>query len=254
MYRRVQRQPRMYEEVARQIEASILTDDQRPGDQLPPERELIERFAVSRSVVRESLKVLAEKGLIEIHAGKGAFVREPGSTAVHDALRLYLSRQRDESFARDLTEVRQFLEGEIAALAAERATGDDLERIAAALAAMEAGKGELESFVEADMGFHRALAAATHNDFMGLLLLPITGLLTDMMMQLSPLPKAREEAIRHHRRILRAVKRRDAARARRAMHDHLRQFARRFKEYQAIRRAPAAPTSGRPQAPSGPTN
>src|SRR5215212_8054500 len=110
MYERVQRQPRMYEEVAKQIEAAILMNHQRPGDQLPPERELIERFAVSRSVIRESLKVLAEKGLIEIHPGKGAFVREPESQGVRDALRLYLRRQRDTNFARDLTEVRQLLE------------------------------------------------------------------------------------------------------------------------------------------------
>ncbi|HZS06690.1 MAG TPA: FadR/GntR family transcriptional regulator [Blastocatellia bacterium] len=237
MFQRVQRQPRMYEEVARQIKAAILTNHQRPGDQLPPERELIERFAVSRSVIRESLKVLAEKGLIEIIPGKGAFVCEPASGAVRDALHLYLRRQRDESFARNLTEVRQLLEGETATLAAERATAEDLKKIEAALARMEAEKDNLENFAQADLQFHQALAAATHNDLMELLLHPVAGVLTDLMMQLSPLPKARDEAIRHHRSILRAVKRRDATQARRAMHEHLGQFERRFREYQAVRQS-----------------
>lgn len=72
MFQRVTRQPRMYEEVARQIEEAILADLHRPGEQLPSERELIERFEVSRAVIRESLRVLAEKGLIEVKAGKGA--------------------------------------------------------------------------------------------------------------------------------------------------------------------------------------
>ena len=233
MFQRVQRQPRMYEEVARQIEAAILMNHQRPGDQLPPERELIEHFAVSRSVIRESLKVLAEKGLIEILPGKGAFIREPGSGAVHDALRLYLRRQRDENFAHDLTEIRQLLEGETTALAATRATAEDLTKIEAALSGMEAEKENLEKFVQFDLQFHQALAEATHNDLMELLLLPITGLLTDIMAQLSPLPKAQEEAIKHHRAILRAVKRRDAAQARGAMKAHLKQFERRVREYQA---------------------
>ncbi|MFN7945457.1 MAG: FadR/GntR family transcriptional regulator [Blastocatellia bacterium] len=236
MFQRIQRQPRMYEEVARQIEAAILTNHQRPGDQLPPERELIARFAVSRSVIRESLKVLAEKGLIEIVPGKGAFVREPGAGALQDALQLYLRRQRDEGFARDLTEVRQLLEGETAALAATRATEDDLKKIEEALAGMEAGKDSLTQFAQADLQFHQALAEATHNELMQLLLHPIAGMLTDLMMHLSPLPEAREEAIKHHRRILNAIRRSNADQARHAMQAHLGQFERRFREYQAVRK------------------
>ena len=237
MFQRVQRQPRMYEDVARQIETAILRNHRRPGDQLPPERELIEHFAVSRAVIRESLKVLAEKGLIEIIPGKGAFVREPEAGAARDALQLYLRRQQDDSFARNLTEVRQLLEGETAALAAQRATPDDLQKLEAAIVQMEAAKEHLDGFAQADLQFHQALAAATHNDLMVLLLHPVTGLLTDLMMQISPLPKARDEAIKHHRNILQAVKEGAAAEARQAMHEHLSQFERRFKEYQIVRQA-----------------
>ena len=231
MYQRVLRHPRMYEEVARQIEAAIVLNHQLPGDQLPPERELIERFAVSRSVIRESLKVLAEKGLIEIHPGKGAFVSQPESRVVREALDLFLRRRRDEHFARDLTEVRQLLEGETASLAALRATAEDLARLEATLVQMESQKENLKNFVEADLEFHQALAAATHNALIELFLTPITGLLTDISAQLSPLPKAREEAIKHHRSILRAIKRKDSIQARRAMQEHLKQFERRFGEY-----------------------
>lgn len=252
MFQRVQRQPRMYEDVARQIEKAILLNHRRPGDQLPPERELIEHFAVSRAVIRESLKVLSEKGLIEIIPGKGAFVRHPEEGAVRDALQLYLRRQRDEKFAGSLTEVRQILEGETAALAAGRATGEDIKRLEASVTEMEAHVDSLEKFAEADLQFHQALAAATHNELMALLLNPVTGLLTDIMMQLSPLPKAREEAIKHHRAILRAIKRHDGDSARRAMREHLSQFERRFKEYLTRKEAPLNPmTTSHDPAASG---
>lgn len=228
----------MYEDVAHQIETAILLNQQRPGDQLPSERELIERFAVSRAVVRESLKVLAEKGLIEIIPGKGAFVREPEASTAQSALQLYLRRQRNERFASNLTEVRQILEGETAALAAQRATVKDLQQIEEAVAQMEACKDDLEMFAQADLQFHQALAVATHNDLLVVLLNPITGLLIDLMRQLSPLPQAREEAIKHHRTILQAVKDRDAAGAQWAMRAHLSQFERRFKEYLALKQVP----------------
>jgi len=220
----------MYEEVAKQIEDGIVANHHRAGDQLPSERELIERFKVSRAVVRESLKVLVEKSLVEVRPGKGAFIRAPESSSVTNALSLYLRRQGHAWFSVHLLHVRQLLEVEIAGLAAASARPADLKDIAAALAAMEADKNDLERFAKADLLFHRALAAATGNPLMELLLHPIAGLLLELMVELSPLPKARDQAIHHHREILSAVTKADVSGARHAMQAHLAQFETRLHD------------------------
>jgi GntR family transcriptional regulator, transcriptional repressor for pyruvate dehydrogenase complex len=221
----------MYEEVAKQIEDGILANHHRLGDQLPSERALIARFNVSRAVIRESLKVLVEKSLVEIRPGKGAFIRAPESSVVTNALLLYLRRQGHGQFAAHMTQVRRLLEVEIAGLAAANATAADLKDIAGALAAMEADKSDLERFTRADLLFHKALAAATGNPLVGLLLDPIAGLLLELMMELSPLAKAREQAIHHHREILTWVSKGDVGRARKAMAAHLAQFERRLIDF-----------------------
>ncbi|MBS1807341.1 MAG: FadR family transcriptional regulator [Acidobacteria bacterium] len=236
MYQRVIRQPQMYEEVARQIEAAILNEQHRPGDQLPSERELIGRLGVSRAVIRESLKVLAEKGLIEVKPGKGAFVREPESASAASALKLYLRRQRNGSFSQNLVEVREMIEEQAASLAATRATAEDIAKLEAALAEMEAEKENAARFAQADLRFHLLLAEATRNELFPLLLHPVTDLLLDLMAQLSTAPTAPEQALWHHRQILRHIKSGAAAQARQAMHSHLSQFAKRLKKYQAAQR------------------
>jgi len=239
MFKHVTRQPRMYEEVARQIEEAILADLHRPGEQLPSERELIERFAVSRAVIRESLKVLAEKGLIEVKPGKGAFVREPESASASGALRLFLRRRRDDRFSQNLVEVREMIEEQAASLAATRATEEDVKKIEAALAEMEAEKGNSERFARADLRFHLLLAEATHNELLTILLHPVTDLLLDVMTELSSSPTGPDQALWHHRQILRHVKRGEAEQARQAMHAHLSQFAKRLKKRQTVLRAAA---------------
>ena len=239
MFKRVTRQPRMYEEVARQIEEAILADLHRPGEQLPSERELIERFAVSRAVIRESLKVLAEKGLIEVKPGKGAFVREPESASASGALKLFLRRRRDDRFSQNLVEVREMIEEHAASLAAKRATEEDVKKMEAALAEMEAEKGNSERFARADLRFHLLLAEATHNELFTILLHPVTDLLLDVMAELSSSPAAPDQALWHHRQILRHVKRGEAEQARQAMHAHLSQFAKRLKKRQTVLRAAA---------------
>jgi GntR family transcriptional repressor for pyruvate dehydrogenase complex len=220
----------MYEEVARQIEEAIIADEHRPGEQLPSERELIERFAVSRAVIRESLKVLSEKGLIEVKPGKGAFVREPESGTASGALKLFLRRQRDDRFSQNLVEVREMIEEQAASLAATRASEEDVKKLEAALAEMEAEKENSERFARGDLRFHLLLAEATHNELFTILLHPVTELLLDVMAELSSEPSAPDQAIWHHRQILQHVKRGEAERARQAMHAHLSQFAKRLKK------------------------
>jgi len=113
------RTSRLYEQIVQQIEESILKGALKPGDQLPAERELAQNFGVSRTAVREAVKALREKGLVEAYSGRGTFITNGTSQAIRQSLDL-MSRIGQQEGLADLAELRQILEPEIAALAAER--------------------------------------------------------------------------------------------------------------------------------------
>ena len=96
---------RLYEQIVAQIEARILSGDLHPGDQLPAERELANQFGVSRTAVREAVRTLTQKGLVEVYPGKGTFVTDSTSRAVRHSLGLMI-RIGNEEGTRDLLEVR----------------------------------------------------------------------------------------------------------------------------------------------------
>lgn len=113
------RTSRLYEQIVQQIEDSILKGALKPGDQLPAERELAQQFGVSRTAIREAVKALREKGLVEAYSGRGTFVRDGTSQAIRQSLDLMIKiGQQDGS--PHLAELRAILEPEIAALAAIR--------------------------------------------------------------------------------------------------------------------------------------
>src|ERR1700680_4396054 len=116
------RTSRLYEQIVQQIEESIVKGTLKAGDQLPAERELAQRFGVSRTAVREAVKALSEKGLVEAYTGRGTFVTDGTSRVVKHSLDLMLriGQQEGSTF---LAELRQILEPEIAALAAQRIEG-----------------------------------------------------------------------------------------------------------------------------------
>ena len=118
MYKTV-RTARLYEQIVQQIEDSILKGVLKPGDQLPAERELALRFGVSRTAVREAVKALREKGLVEAYSGKGTFITNGTSHAIRQSLDLMIRIGQNEG-ASHLAELRLILEPEIAALASQR--------------------------------------------------------------------------------------------------------------------------------------
>ncbi len=146
--------------------AAIVRGEIKPGTVLPPEHELEARYGAGRSVVRESMKTLAAKGLVSVRPRHGTHVR-----AVHDWTLL----DRDllgwlnsgDGLDRDLLvaleETRAIIEPAAAALAAARADAADNDRIAAALAAMAAGQNDPQAAIAADKAFHLAILDATHN-------------------------------------------------------------------------------------------
>ena len=143
----------------------IIGGQYEPGDLLPKEAELTDQFGVSRTSVREAMRVLAAKGLVDIRQKVGTRVRQPESWNVFDSdiLRWHTEAGRGDEIMRDLVEVRQIMEPAAARLAAGRASMDDLRRMDDALRDMVANANQREGYAHADVEFHLAVYAASHN-------------------------------------------------------------------------------------------
>jgi GntR family transcriptional regulator, transcriptional repressor for pyruvate dehydrogenase complex len=150
----------------------------KPGDQLPAERDLAQRFGVSRTAVREAVKALREKGLVEAYSGRGTFVTNGTSQAIRQSLDLMIRINQQEG-STHLAELRYMLEPEIAALATTRIEEQLLGTMREAVAAMERSLHDPDAYVEADLDFHLALAEAAGNPLILSLLDSIVGLLRE---------------------------------------------------------------------------
>jgi len=216
------RTSRLYEQIVQQIEESILKGNLKPGDQLPAERELAQRFGVSRTAVREAVKALREKGLVEAYSGRGTFITDGTSQAVRQSLDLMVKIGQSEGLGH-LAEVRAILEPEIAALAAARCKDSDLATMREAVAIMDRSKRDPDSFIEADLDFHLALAEAAANPVILSLLDSIIGLLREQRLRIFGVDGGPERGQLHHKLILEALERHDPEQARDAMKEHLKQ-------------------------------
>jgi GntR family transcriptional repressor for pyruvate dehydrogenase complex len=220
LYDRMPRE-RLYEHIASYVEDLIVAGKLKPGDQLPPERELAQRMQVGRGVVRESVKLLGERGLVEVLPGRGTFVAEPDTNTLAAQLDRFF--KTGSASYRDLREVRKVLEVAIAGLAAQRATPEELERLERAIAEMDESLESPDEFVEAHLSFHRCLAEAAGNSIFPILVDALVDLLRERTREILGVPGAPESRQFWHRRIFEAVAHRDAAAARDAMEQHLAQ-------------------------------
>ena len=230
------RTSRLYEQIVQQIEESILKGDLKPGDQLPAERELAQRFGVSRTAVREAVKALREKGLVEAYSGRGTFITDGTSQAVRQSLDLMAKIGQPEG-STHLAEVRAILEPEIAALAAVRAEESDLAVMREAVAVMDRAQRDPDGYIEADLDFHLALAEAASNPLILSLIDSIVGLLREQRLRIFSVPGGPERGQSHHKRILDAMEKRDPEKAREAMKAHLEQV-REDSQFATSKRAP----------------
>src|SRR6266545_604505 len=210
---------RIYEEIVRQVKALIADGRLTSGDRLPPERELAERFRVSRTSVREALRSLQSRGLIEIRAGEGAFVRDVSVEALIEPLALVILPYREavgEPF-----EARRVLEPALAALAARRATREEIAEMDRILEEQAKEVAQGKTGMAQDSALHAAIAAAAHNRA----IVRIVNALMDLLAQSreeSLLTPGRPTRSHHdHRRILEAIRRGDESGAHQAMLDHL---------------------------------
>lgn len=150
------------------VGVAIVSGIIKPGERLPGDADLIERFQASRTAIREAMKVLSAKGLIEARQRAGTRVRPRQDWDLFDAdvLSWHSPETIGEKLANDLVELRELIEPVAARLAASRASDEDLERMETAYRQMEAGVDDLEAFYAGDVAFHLAVLAACHNQLM----------------------------------------------------------------------------------------
>lgn len=214
---------RLYEQIVEQIEASILKGELKPGEKLPSERELAEQFGVSRTAIREAVKALTQKGLVEVHMGRGTFVINSTPLAVRHSLGLVVKLDGSEG-TRSLVEVREILEPEIAALAAGRARDEHIKMMQDAVAMMDASLQDIDAFIEADLDFHLALAEGTQNVLIPTLTDTLVILLREQRKRIALVKGGMVRAQKHHKKILAAVLKGDSHEARQTMRAHLEQI------------------------------
>lgn len=222
------KQSRLHEEVAERIRTLIINDSIRPGDRLPAERELSQRIGVSRVVIREAMRVLHAQGLITVKPGSGTYVQEIAPSHISDSISLFLRMRQSDNPYQELMEVRRTLEIDIAGMAAERATSEDIAAMEAAIVGMSEHQEDPDRFTEFDLAFHIALANATHNVLYNMLLHPIADLLLDFRRDAyeADASSAIEGGLKHHQEVLAFVRAKDAEGARQAMREHLEQAER----------------------------
>jgi GntR family transcriptional repressor for pyruvate dehydrogenase complex len=221
MYRAV-KTSRLYEQIVQQVEDAILKGQLKPGDQLPAERDLAHSFGVSRTAVREAVKTLREKGLVEAYSGRGTFVTNGTSHSIRQSLDLMIRINPLEGSA-NLAELRLVLEPEIAALAAARIEEQLLSTMREAVEEMDRSLRDPDAYVEADLDFHLALAEAAGNPLILSLLDSIVGLLREQRSRIFNVDGGPERGQFHHKRILAAVEQGNPEAAREAMRAHLQQ-------------------------------
>jgi GntR family transcriptional repressor for pyruvate dehydrogenase complex len=213
---------KVYEQIAKQIEQRILSGELRTGDRLPTERELAIQFQASRTAVREAMKTLAQKGLVDMRPGRGTIVIDGTSLAMRHSLGLMM-RVGQLSSTVELVEVREILEPEIAALAAARAQEEQISAMQAAVEVMDASLNDADAFIAADNDFHRALASATQNELILALVDSVVDLLSVQRKQIFAVAGGPEHGQVHHKLLLAAVIGRDPEAAHKAMQAHLQQ-------------------------------
>jgi len=196
-----------------------------PGDQIPSERQLCQQLGVGRTSVREALRSLSVAGILESHAGDGTFVSLNRDRQLHRAFQwgLLLDPKRVE----DLVETRLMLECHTSYLAATKSTSGDLEVLQEAIRGMEMNISDPTQYLQHDMQFHLGIARASQNSILENLLTTIRGYLHAWITETlsgaaakSSIPRALL-SVNQHSKILRALKRRNAEEARRAMKEHV---------------------------------
>jgi GntR family transcriptional repressor for pyruvate dehydrogenase complex len=210
---------RLHEDIVQQFHGLIRQGKLKHGERLPSERDLAERFKVSRSSVREAIRSLELQGLVVSRRGSGTFINTENLDSVVALVATVLNTDGDN--LTDIFEMRHLLEPPIAALAAHRATGEEVERLRQILKEQRAQIDAGETGVESDTAFHFALASATHNSALVKVVSAVEDILQRSRDRSLQEPGRPQRSLSSHSEILAMIEAGDAQGAQRAMEHHL---------------------------------
>jgi GntR family transcriptional regulator, transcriptional repressor for pyruvate dehydrogenase complex len=216
------RRTRVYEGVVRQLQNLIAEGALKPGDMLPPERELAERFGVSRSSLRDAIRSLELAGLVIPKHGEGTVVADLSVDALVAPLASVLVRKRE--LISELLDVRKMLEPALAARAALNATDEDVEEMEDILRRQREKAVKGETWTDEDSEFHDAVARAAHNTVVLKVLDVLMDLLRETRARALQVEGRAQRSLAGHRRVLDAIRRRDPEAAERAVKQHIQEI------------------------------
>jgi len=214
---------KVYMKIVEQVRDLIKEGRLKPGDKLPPEQILAEKFGTSRPSVREALSALEILGITESRGGKGNFIRDNLGSPLYEQR---FKELEEEESPFELLEARKAVETEIVSLAAKKATKEDIADIYESLNKMKGAMMNIPRMMEFDREFHINIARAAHNNLLFSMMLHLNNLLkenlwTNMKEKSWSIPGRPQKYFEEHTEIFNAIKNKDSKDARKRMYDHL---------------------------------
>ena len=214
---------KVYMKIVEQIRDLIKEGKLKPGDKLPPEQILAEKFGTSRPSVREALSALEILGITESRGGKGNFIKDNLNTPLYE--QKYMELEEEES-PFEMLEARKAVETEIVGLAAKKATEEEIATIQESLNKMKDSMTNVPEIMEFDREFHINIARAAHNGLLFSIMTYLTDLLKEKLwINLKEkswgIPGNPQKYLEEHIEIFKAIKNKDSKGARKRMYDHL---------------------------------
>ncbi len=204
------------EKIISQITDAVARGDLKPGDRLPTERDLASQFHVSRTVIRDAVKTLSGRGILNVRHGVGIFVAQPSESELD-----VTSRILQQAALQDLFDIRKLLEAEGAAWAAQRRQPHHLERLRSIVADARQHTDQPEALSQRDAQFHMAIAEASRNLVMVKVMMALLDLLEKSRQDSLRIPGRAVASLDQHEEIADAIEKRDPERAKQAMLEHL---------------------------------
>ena len=206
-----------------QLISYVVNGSWKPGDRIPPERELCQQLGIARTSLREALKAMELVGMLDSRVGDGTFVCARSEFLSRPLLWAFTGT--DHAELRDIMEARLLLEQDLAGLAAERATTGEVDKIGDAVRMMRASIDSGVSILDADLAFHLAVAEAAHNEVLRNAVQLLRNLMRQWIYLKLLIPDVPAKVLRRHEAIYAAIRRRDSEAARKAMWKHLNETA-----------------------------
>jgi GntR family transcriptional repressor for pyruvate dehydrogenase complex len=213
------------QKIVDRIKEALIYGDLKPGDKLPAENILIDKFSVSRTAVREAIKMLAAIGVVEIKRGSGTFVAK--SLSSHTLEPLTFTLILNQKTPQELLELREMLELGVIGIAMENATSEDINEMELAIESLESKVDfeNVEELCQADLYFHYLFAQATHNPLIEKMARTVWDMFVPSIMRSLRQGRTKikvKEAVREHKMILKAVKEKNVAEGMEAIRASLR--------------------------------